>query len=174
MYGDMNRIAKELAKQAKAKGICEEWHKELRELTDRRAMVDMYIRGIDFCLSHDYPSNDYIREHFKGIMEEKGVFLDDNIGLENCRRCIALGGTQGAIKVMGYKVCEVFAKHQSVLEVMAEDNAFVEIDMFDTSVVSIVSSGKAKVHINRYGGTLSYEAQEDSIIKVVDKRQNTY
>ena len=78
----MNAVAKELARQAKKAGICEEWHGQLKLLTDKDAMIDMYIKGIDFCLSNDYPSNDYIREHFKGAMEQKGVFLDDAITLE--------------------------------------------------------------------------------------------
>lgn len=170
----MNTIAKELAKQAKSKGICNDWHKQLKSLTDKRAMVDMYIRGIDFCLSNDYPSNDYIRANFKGVMEEKGVFLDDKISLVNFRYCVALGTTQGEVKTTGYKVCEVFAKHESNLNIIVEDNAFVEIDMFDNSVVSVTSSGKAKVHINRYGGTLTFDEREESIIKVVEKNKKTY
>lgn len=170
----MNTIAKELAKQAKSKGICEDWHKQLKALTDKRAMVDMYIRGIDFCLSNDYPSNDYIKANFRGVMEEKGVFLDDNVSLVNFRRCVALGNTKGSVKATCYKVCEVFAKHESNLNIIVDDNAFVEIDMFDNSVVSVTSSGKAKVHINRYGGTLVIDEREESIIKVVEKNKKTY
>lgn len=170
----MNVIAKELAKQAKRNGICDDWHKELKSLTDKRSMIDMYIRGIDFCLSNDYPSNDYIRANFKGTMEEKGVFLDDNINLVNFRYCVALGTTQGEVRVTDYKVCEVFAKHQSVLHIIAEDNAFVEIDMFDNSVVSVTGSGKAKVHINHYGGTLTFDQREESAIKVAKKNKKTY
>ena len=33
------KIAKELAKEAKRKGICEPWYKELKTLEDKRAMV---------------------------------------------------------------------------------------------------------------------------------------
>lgn len=170
----MDAVAKELAKQAKKNGICEEWYKELRKLTDKRAMVDMYIRGIDFCLSNDYPTNDYIREHFKGVMEEKGIFLDDSVNLVNFRYCVALGKTKATIKVTGYKACEVFAKHQSEVNVVAEGDAFVEIDMFDDSTLCVTSAGKAKVHINRYGGTLRFEQNDDSVIKVVEKDKKTY
>lgn len=170
----MNKVARELAKQAKVKGICEEWHKQLKDLTDKHDMVDMYIRGIDFCLSNEFPGNEYIRKNFKGIMEEQGVFLDDNITLVNFRRCVALGTTKGSIKTTLYKVCEVFAKHESRLNVIAEDNAFVEIDMFDNSVVSVVSSGKAKVYINHYGGNITINEQGESTIKIVEKNKKTY
>lgn len=170
----MNTIAKELAKQAKRKGICDEWHKQLKSLTDKRAMVDMYIRGIDFCLSNEFPNNEYIRDNFKGVMEEKGVFLDDEVNLVNPRYCVALGKTEVDVRIVGYKVCEVFAKHQSTLNIMAEDNAFVEVDMFDSSVVSVISYGKSKVHINKYGGALTFDQQGESIIKVVEKEKKTY
>lgn len=170
----MNAIAKELAKQAKKKGICREWHKELKGLTDKRAMVDMYIRGIDFCLSNEFPDNEYIRENFKGVMEDKGVFLDENVNLVNYRRCVALGKTNACVRVSGYKVCEVFAKHESHLNIIVEDNAFVEIDMFDDAVVSVTGSESAKVHINRYGGTLTFDQQDKSIVKVVAKNKKTY
>lgn len=170
----MNAIAKELARQAKKAGICEEWYGQLKLLTDKGAMIDMYIRGIDFCLSNDYPSNDYIREHFKGAMEKKGVYLDDEVMLSNPRRCVALGRTVGSVVVGGYGVCEVFVKHDSVLVISASDNAFVEIDMFDNSEVSVHTTERAKVHINRYGGRLTTDQRGDSVIKVVEKDRKTY
>lgn len=170
----MNRVVRGLARQAKQKGICDEWHNELKALTDRRAMVDMYIRGIDFCLSNEFPDNDYIRANFKGVMEEKGVFLDDRVSLVNFRRCVALGATRGSVKVTDYNVCEVFAKHESNLNIIVEDNAFVEIDMFDRSVVSVTGSGNAKVHVNRYGGTLTLDQRGESAIKVAEKNKKTY
>ena len=170
----MNAVAKELARQAKKAGICEEWHSQLKQLTDKEAMIDMYIRGIDFCLSNDYPSNDYIRDNFKGVMESKGIFLDDEITLGNPRRCVALGRTSGSVVVGGYGVCEVFAKHDSVLVVSASGNAFVEVDMFDSSEVSVHTTEHAKVHINRYGGRLTTDQRGDSVIKVVEKDKKTY
>lgn len=77
-----NKVTKHLAKAAQANGICTPWLNELKSLDDKDALVDMYIRGIDFCLEHDYPSNDFIRENFKGVMEKHGVFLDDAIALQ--------------------------------------------------------------------------------------------
>lgn len=44
------KIAKELAREARRLGICDEWHSELKRLTDKRAMVEMYLAGLDFCL----------------------------------------------------------------------------------------------------------------------------
>ena len=51
------KLSKELARQAKAKGICTPWHNELQNLQNKEAMVEMYLKGIDFCLANDYPTS---------------------------------------------------------------------------------------------------------------------
>lgn len=172
------KIAKELAKEAKRKGICEPWYNDLKMLGDnKKAMVAMYVKGIDFCLSNDYPNNEYIRENFKGIMEDFGVFLDDTINLVNYKRCIALGRTKGRVEIASYGVCEVFAKHDSELRIIAKDNAFVEIDIFDNAVVYVHAQDRAKVHINRYGGNIISDPIEDgnlAMVKIVEKHKKTY
>ena len=57
----MNEVTKQLAKAAQANGICTPWLNELKTLENKDALVDMYIRGLDFCLEHDYPSGDISR-----------------------------------------------------------------------------------------------------------------
>lgn len=61
-------LAKELARQAKKKGICKPWYNELKSLNgdNINAMAQMYLKGIDFCLANDYPDNGFIRTHFQG------------------------------------------------------------------------------------------------------------
>lgn len=168
------KLSKELARQAKAKGICTPWHTELLNLKDKEAMVAMYLKGIDFCLSKDYPQNDFIRAHFKGVMEKQGVFLDDDIKVDNMPKCVCLGATHGHIETTRFGVSEVFAKHDSELNVVVKDNAFVVIDIFDNAVVSVYASDRAKVCINRYGGVVNQCATGDAIIKIREKNKKTY
>lgn len=167
-------LSKQLARQAKAKGICAPWHAELLTLQDKEAMVKMYLKGIDFCLANDYPKNDFIRKHFKGVMEKQGVFLDDNVKVENMPKCVCLGATQANVEVQGFQVCEIFAKHDSILDVNAKDNAFVVIDIFDNAVVKIHASDRAKVCVNHYGGTIEQNAMGDAIVKIREKNKKTY
>ena len=168
--------AKELAKEAKKKGICKEWHGELRKLGDnKRAMLQMYIKGIDFCLMNDFPSNDYIRANFKGVMEDFGVFLDDpNLNITNFPKCVALGKTSGMVAVTGFQVCEVFTKHQSNITIEARDNAFIVVDVFDESTVIVHAHDRAKVCLNRYGGTINSESEDGAVVKIIEKHKKTY
>lgn len=170
-------LSKILAKEAKKKGICKEWHQELKKLTDRRAMAEMYLRGIDFCLKNNYPSNDFIKAEFGDIAPLMGVFVDSEISVENKPKCVCLGATFGNIKTNGFNVCEIFAKHDSELNIIAADNAFVMVDIFDNSFVNIYIHDRAKVCVNQYGENATVKIIEndaDAQVKIRVKHSKTY
>ena len=78
-------VNKRLARDAKKKGICEEWYGRLIDTKGKDELIKMYLEGIDFCLSNEYPSNEFIRQHFVGACEAYGVFLDQAITAGNFR-----------------------------------------------------------------------------------------
>ncbi|GBU07960.1 hypothetical protein AwDysgo_12910 [Bacteroidales bacterium] len=169
------KISKELAKEAKCKGICKSWLAELKGLEDKKQMVHMYLKGIDFCLSNDYPSNEYIRANFKGVMESLGVFLDDRIVLVNIAKCVSLGSTKGSIEITGFGCSEIFVKHTSELTIIAKDDAFIMVDVFDDAIINIQAHDRAKVCVNRYMGATIVPYENDcSVIKIVEKIKKTY
>lgn len=168
------KIGKELAIAAKRKGICKEWFNNMKLIDDKDALIEMYVKGIDFCLANDFPNNDYIRANFAGKMESYGVHLDESLNTSNDRRVVALGRCIGRVKVDGFGVSEIFLKHESNIEVIANDNCFVMIDMFDNSKLHVIASGDAKVCINHYGGDLNTESKDDAIVKVIKKDKKTY
>ena len=169
-------IAKQLAKQAKRKGICKEWLSELRQLEDKGAMLEMYLKGIDFCLKHDYPSNEYIRANFKGEMEVFGVFLDDSIDLVNVLKCVALGQTKGLVEINEFGTSEIFVKHNSELKIVAKGDAFVMVDVFDNAVIRVYAQDRAKICVNRYGNSRieNMSTSSSAIVKIIEKHKNTY
>lgn len=170
-------LSKQLAKEAKKKGICKEWHTALKSLTDRKAMVEMYLRGIDFCLKNDYPANDFIKANFGDIAPLMGVFVDCEICVENNPKCVCLGATFGKITTTGFEVCEIYAKHDSEINVVVLDNAFVMLDVFDNSVVNIHAHDRAKVCVNKYGdgGRVNIVVEDaEAHVKIRVKNSKTY
>lgn len=166
---------RKLARDAKNKGICEEWHEKLRSTKDIKLLADMYFKGIDFCLSNEFPSNEFIKNNFKGKIEQYGIFLDEkNISLENKRKFVALGSCTGIVKYNGFSVSELFVKHDSVIEILSSGNSFVVIDVFDSAKINVESSGTSRVCINRYGGIVNVKETEDSKIKIIEKNKPTY
>lgn len=167
-------INRELAKLASDNGICRDWHQRLLETNNIDELLEMYLKGIDFCLSNDYPSNAYIRRHFKGKMEHKGIHLDECFVANNERKIVSLGRCDGIIGISDYNVSEIFAKHKSKLCITAKDNAFVMIDLFDDADIMVNVSGCAKVVVNRYGGLVVHSSSETSVVKIIEKHKKTY
>ena len=171
-------LAQQLAKDAKTKGICDSWHKKLKSLdNNKRAMLMMYLRGIDFCISNDFPTNDFIRDNFKGEMEDYGIFLDDdNIQVVNYKKIVALGSCKGEIEVTGYTTSEIIVKHQSDVKIIAGEHAFIVVDLFDDAKIEVTASDKAKVKINRYGGRVIIPSGSNDyeMIRVTETHKKTY
>lgn len=168
----MENIINEIAKKAHKLGACQQGYRELLSATSKHDLCHSYIKNLDFCLEHNFPSNEYIRKHFKGIMEEQGVYLDDVIELNNRRICITLGKTNGRIIASEYSVSEIYAKHQSALNIVAKDNAFVMVDVYDDAVVNVYASDRAQVCVNRHGGKITYNATGDAVVKIMEKSNN--
>lgn len=162
----MENIINEIAKKAHKLGACQQGYRELLSATSKHDLCNSYIKNLDFCLEHNFPSNEYIRKHFKGIMEEQGIYLDDVIELHNRRMCITLGKTNGRIIAGEYSVVEIYAKHQSTLNIAAKDNAFVMVDVYDDAVVNVCASDRAQVCVNRHGGKVTYNATGDAVVKI--------
>ncbi|MCM1165197.1 MAG: hypothetical protein NC110_00285 [Ruminococcus sp.] len=171
----MNNLIKTLAKQAKRNGICEQWLSELKTLEDRRELVKMYLRGIDFCLRNNYPSNEFIKEHFGDICPEMGVFVDKHINVSNVRPCVCLGVTFGKYEITEYSAGELYVKHNAEIDVTAKDNAFLMISVFDNAIINIHAHDRAKVCVNRFGGKVNIiENDFDAMVKVNERNPNEF
>lgn len=169
----MKNFAKQLQKEAQVLGACSPGLIDLKNVGDNKAaLVQLYLSKLEFCLEHDFPSNDFIKEHGKGMMESFGLFLDDRINLTNYRKCVALGKTSGEINITSYGVSQIYAKHTSDLVINASGNAFVMVYVYDDAKVTVHAQDRAKVHVNRYGGKTITAKDGQAVVKVVEKQLN--
>ncbi|MDR1459794.1 MAG: hypothetical protein LBI60_06240, partial [Bacteroidales bacterium] len=76
------KINKELAAEAKKKGICNEWHALLKRTEDKHSLIRMFLKGIDFCLLEEYPSP-RLFHLFDDVRQQYGIFRDEQINKEN-------------------------------------------------------------------------------------------
>lgn len=145
-------ISEDLKKQAIKLKLCEEWtdnwgNPNLDEL------VEMYKEGIDFAILHNYPSNEYIKEHFGTIAENHGVFTDrDNLQISGLPTIIINGNTNGKIRLNGFDVSSVYVRHDSEVHVQVKDSAKASIRVYDNASVTIDNMGNSKVYVYKYGG----------------------
>lgn len=170
----IKNIGIELARQAKTKGICDSWFADLKRTNETDKLLEMYLKGIDFCLSNDFPSNEFIKDNFVGKMEAFGVHLDEELSEKNIKKLVALGSCTGDVVYNGYSTGELFLKHDSFLNLTALENSFVMVDMFDKSILTVVAYDNAKVCVNHYGGELEIIKKGNAVVKIIEKNQKTY
>lgn len=169
-------LNKTLERQAKRLNACADGRNSLLALNDKNDMVRLYLHHIDFCLMNDYPSNEFIRENFVGVMERYGVHLDDDVELDDMKKIVALGKTMIRANYKGYAVGEMFVKHDSSANIVAHGNAFVMVDAFDHAVVHIYAHDRARVCVNVYGDAhVDVVKQDDGAhVRIVNKNKKTY
>lgn len=155
--------------------ICDEWHKKLNIIgNDVKHLIELYIKGIDFCFKNDFPSKKYIRENFKGKMEVYGVFLDDTIAIDNKKNVVLLGNCIASLTYTDFNVCQLFVRDNSVANVVIKDNSILVIDIFYNSKLNIVCNDNCKVIINNFEGEINIEKSETATIKLIDKGKRGY
>lgn len=164
-------LADELVAEAAAKGICEEWKQMIQRAESRDSLVQMYVKGIDFCVNNRFPSLDYMEENFKGVCEKYGVYINDRISLRNVRKAVIAGNTTGTAGYDSYEVAAVYLKDSSRIAVDADDHAIVTLDCFDASKVALTARNGAKVLVNLYGNSEA-EYSCDGLSEVIVKRKH--
>ena len=171
------RMTQALAKNAKKKGICKEWHGRILNSRTNDALIGLYLDGIDFCLANDYPAVDFIEANFsRQKLEANGIYVNGRINAENVAKIVCLGDTRGNIKVDDYNTAEIYVKHDSEIGIVARGNAFVMVDVFDNAKVMVSAGDNAKVCVNRYGNAVVHPVEDGSgcRIKVINKQKTTY
>lgn len=165
----------ELAEMARKAGICKEGFERIASSESIEELLFYYIEGIDFCLEHDFPSKEYLKEKGEGVIEKYGIHIDSEVKSRNARNMVLLGDCHAHCVYDTYTVGQLFVKHSTVATVEASDSAYLVIDCFDNSVVNVVASGFSKVLVNVYGNALvEFEEKEASQIKVVRKESKSY
>ena len=157
-----------LRDQARELGLCDEWYGGWKNET-KQQLIEKYLKGIDFCIKHDYPSLDFIERNFdEETLIENGIFVNHYIEAENTRMVVALGNSSGSLRYNGVCSCEVYVRHNSEVDITAADGAKVFVEVYEQGKIHITSSGAAKVFVYKHGGDVVYEGN----VKVRNKTVN--
>lgn len=167
-------IVEQIRNDGIAKGLCNPWQAKLSKPLSIEALVRLYVRGVDFCISKDYPTLDFLRGNLKGKCEQYGVFIDDVIqSKKNIPDVVLNGDCMALLEYSDYSVSRVYIRHNSKVAINVSDHALLTIDAFDNSNLVVATAGNAaQVNVNLYGN-----AQVESIgdgIKIKYKNRNTY
>jgi len=160
----MGDISNELKEKAISLGLCEEWTNEWDE-EDKDTLCEKYVKGIDFCIMHNYPSLKYMKDNFDGIMQNHGVFVDDNGMKKNLPKAVINGLSIMNMLYDKFSVGTVYLRHDSALNIIAKDNAKVFIFTYDNCILNIKCSDSAIVYVYNHGGSINYDINENILVR---------
>lgn len=162
-------VSEELKKKAIGLGLCVPWQEGWGTPT-KEELVAKYIKGLDFCIEHDYPSVQYMKLHFDGIMQKQGVFADDMVDeyiSTPHRKIVVINGSScGNIKCSGYSVVAVYVRHTSKVEIIAEEHANTTVLVYDSANVVVKNRGIGRVSVIQHGGRV----KTDGEVTIKDRR----
>lgn len=96
----MEELKEQLIRDAQASGICDEGLHRMLDAPDVDALVEYYLANPDWCMERDYPTLDFLREHFPEI-EDKGVYVEKTFEGEllNERQVYIFHRCRGTVRV---------------------------------------------------------------------------
>lgn len=171
------RRSKELRRMAREAGLCDEWFGEWRDYSTQDQLIEKYVRGIDFCIKHEYPSLDYIKGHFSpNKLHDHGVYVDDWVSTSaapsaNKGVAVLLGKSMVTGETTPFSCSTFYVRHDSMMNFSSPKNASAFIHAYDNAEISIgFVSELSKVHIyNHSPNTKIIIERKNDNIKVVDK-----
>lgn len=149
----MDKLNIELKKQAIAYGLCEKWTNDWSENRSKQELIDMWLRGLDFSIENDYPTNEFIKEHFEPeLLKENHIFVDSPFhGVNLDKKVVVCGKSDGVLEFDKYATCDVYVRHESHAHVQASGCSKVFINLYDGANITIKQMDMAKVYIYLHG-----------------------
>lgn len=136
---------------------------------DTATLAQKYIEGIDFCIEHDFPSNEFLKTHFGSQMQQYGIFVDEKVYGKNLRHLVVNGQSKGKVSYDGCAFGKIYVRHKSHLEIDIYDDSIVNVEVYDKSMVTICNKGEKKACVYLYGGKIKIKGN----VVIKDKRFQT-
>lgn len=153
--------------QAVSLGLCKEWTEGWGN-PDPQQLIDKYLHGIDFCIKHDYPGNEFIKRNFdKELLHKNGIFVDEEVHLRNVKgRCVLNGRCKGMLLFDGLSVCDLYVRHGSEVVIDCSRLSKVFINVYDQAKVKVKQVDAASVYVYKHGEQCAVDIEGDVMIRM--------
>ncbi len=161
----MNELNKELRDNAISLGLCNEWQQLWQKDWSREKMAEMMFRGLDFCLKHRYPTNDFIINHFDlDFRRKSNVFVDDKYSIVNPKQSLILGTSEITARYNAWNHGTIYIRDNASLKLITKNRCFVIVHLFDEAYVTAEQLDKSKIVLIKHSDKVTIVA--DSNIKI--------
>lgn len=145
----MENLSETLKQQAISLGLCKQWT-EAWGNCDQQELIDKYKKGIDFCLEHQYPSNEFIKENFnRTLLHENLIYVDEHLNLDDAPSGVYIlnGECSGTISFGSWAAATIYVRHTSNVNIIAKDFAKVFVRLYDETEVEVCDVADAVVKV---------------------------
>lgn len=148
--------SEELRNEAIGYGLCDEWQRRFGKQATDQEMIDLYKEGIDFCISHRFPSAEFIENNFnKEQLVDNGIFVNSTLGkLPKCsndnNEYVFAGNTKAKITIKGHRVVTLWLLDESDVDVEIEDTSRASIRIYHDSKVNVLNASINPVFCYKY------------------------
>ena len=80
---------------------CADGMAQLAAAGDKEEMLQCYWDRIDFCLAKNFPTKEYLKEHFDGMLHERGIYIDERVEIAG-GNAVLLGACEAECGVEKY------------------------------------------------------------------------
>lgn len=144
----MNRLNSELRSEAVRMGLCAAWQRDWMSDKSQQELIEMWKRGLDFGILHDYPSTDFIKDNFdRALLNRNLVFVDEYIRMNDAPSGIYVinGNCTGLIEFAPWSVATVYVRHTSVLKIVAGPFAKVFVRVYDVARIEATEGDSSMI-----------------------------
>lgn len=151
-----------LKTDARRLGLCDQWYGDWKEDTNKQELINLYIRGLDFCIERRWPSKQFVKHHFpQDLLRENGILVDDirsyPVRNPETRRLIYLKdyvliGESSTVIRYSFRphVCNVWAMDTSKVTVDVKYGAYILIHLFDKATADVTTDLVSKCTVIRH------------------------
>lgn len=139
-------------------GLCKQWTEEWGD-AGKHAMCEKFIDGLDFCINHNWPSVDVIKNEFGDVMHEYGIYADESVNIDGEGTIVLNGHCEGSIGVTDTSVGNIYVRHSSEARINVKDYAYVHINVYDNASVVVSCEATARCFVYHYGGQVKVEGK---------------
>lgn len=146
----MDKLNTELRQQAVDLGLCSKWQEDWASDKDPQELIDMWKRGIDFGILHDYPSNDFIKANFDSdLLHKNRIYVDEHLDIKNAPNGVYIlnGECSGTLWFNSWAAATVYVRHNSNVTIIADDFAKVFVRVYDEANAEVVELDEAVVKV---------------------------
>lgn len=145
-------------------GLCQQWQDEWG-VPDTDALCDKFIRGIDFCIKHDFPKVELINKLFnQEELHKNGIYTTGDCESYEQKDVITMGDSVVNVTVPAYRLCDIYVRHDSRINLIVGAHSFVYFTLLDNGTVNIVRKNEsAKIMASYYSGSIENKELVDTI-----------